>query len=252
MSLTEDLLLYVARASLPRSAGGSAVSEVALTNKFTGEATRVDFDAARPYRRLDVMEGLRAGLGPESDQELPDPNAPDSLPFYLAHCERLGLTVGLPHTLPRVLDKLIGALLEPQCVQPTFLVHHPQCMSPLARPHPTRAGLTERFELFINGAEYANAYSELNDPIDQLARMEQQARAANAGDEEAQPVDADFCTALQYGLPPTAGWGLGIDRLVMLLAGTTHIRDVLLFPIMKPLQPTQQQQATQQQPPKAL
>lgn len=226
MGFTEQLLQHLVRASL-----GSGRTTVSVSNRFTGEAATIDFGAT-PFRQIDVMHGLRDALG-ETD-ELPDPNDPASLPYYLGACDRLGLSVGLPHTLPRVLDKLIGALLEPQCIAPTFLVHHPECMSPLARRHPTRAGLTERFELFINGAEYANAYSELNDPADQLSRMEGQARAAHAGDEEAQPVDAEFCTALEFGLPPTAGWGLGIDRLVMLLAGTAHIRDVLLFPIMKP------------------
>ena len=243
MQFTEELLLAVAKQSLLR--GQTAVS---VPHKFKpDESVSIDF-SARPYASIDIMSGLAAALG-VAESDMPDPNADSSLPWYLEQCARLQLSVGLPHTLPRVLDKLIGALLEPQCVQPTFLLHHPSCMSPLARPHPTRPGLTERFELFINGSEYANAYSELNDPADQLRRMEAQARAANAGDEEAQPVDAEFCTALEYGLPPTAGWGLGVDRLVMLLAGTQHIRDVLLFPIMKPQQ--QQQQAAPQNAPAA-
>lgn len=238
MQFTEELLEAVAKQSLAR--GQTAVS---APHKFKpDQSVSIDF-SARPYAAIDIMSGLASALG-VAESAMPDPNAEASLPWYLDQCSRLQLSVGLPHTLPRVLDKLIGALLEPQCVQPTFLLHHPSCMSPLARPHPTRAGLTERFELFINGSEYANAYSELNDPVDQLRRMEGQARAANAGDEEAQPVDAEFCTALEYGLPPTAGWGLGVDRLVMLLAGTQHIRDVLLFPIMKPQQQQQQQAVT--------
>jgi lysyl-tRNA synthetase class 2 len=230
MTFTETMLPALAQAAL----GDAHRTSLRAPNKFTQVVTEVDLGAT-PYRRIDVMDGLREALGEK--EPLPDPNDEASLPWYLAACRRVGVEVHLPHTLPRVLDGLIGALLEPQCVAPTFLINHPTCLSPLSRPHSTRPGLTERFELFINGAEYVNAYSELNDPAEQRRRMEAQARALNAGDEEAQPVDAEFCQALQYGLPPTAGWGLGIDRLVMLLAGQTHIRDVLMFPVMKPQTP---------------
>ena len=115
---------------------------------------------------------------------------------------------------------------------------HPKLMSPLAKDHRDRPGLTERFELFINYKEVCNAYTELNDPVEQRARFQAQAKDKDAGDDEAMFVDEDFCKALEYGLPPTAGWGLGIDRLCMLLTDTTSIREVLLFPAMKPLDGT--------------
>lgn len=244
MHITEQMLPILAKAALGGGAAAAIVSggrtSVPAVNKFTGARVTIDLSAA-PYRRIDIMDGLAAALSLSSSSELPDPNSDASLPWYLEACARKGVKVNSPQTLPRVLDALIGGLLEPQCIQPTFLMHHPVCLSPLARLHPTRPGLTERFELFINGAEYANAYSELNDAADQRRRMEGQARALQAGDEEAQPVDGEFCTGLEYGLPPTAGWGLGIDRLVMLLSGHTHIRDVIAFPVMKPQVHAQQQ-----------
>jgi len=243
MAFTEAMLPALAQAAVAganqQEADGAPKKHLLRApNKFTQELVDIDL-AATPYRRIDVMDGLREAL--KESEPLPDPNDDANIGWYLAACQRVGVEANPPHTLPRVLDALIGGLLEPQCVQPTFLINHPTCLSPLSRPHPTRPGLTERFELFINGAEYVNAYSELNDPAEQRRRMEAQARALNAGDEEAQPVDADFCTALEYGLPPTAGWGLGIDRLVMLLAGQTHIRDVLMFPVMKPQTQAQKQ-----------
>jgi lysyl-tRNA synthetase class II len=117
--------------------------------------------------------------------------------------------------------------------QPTFLVDHPHIMSPLAKHHPTKEGMTARFELFVAGKEICNAYSELNDPTEQRARFQAQAEARKLGDGEAQVADEPFCESLEYGLPPTAGWGIGIERLVMLLSRTHHIRDVQLFSVVK-------------------
>lgn len=127
-----------------------------------------------------------------------------------------------PLTIGKVLDKLIGALVEPQCVQPTFLVHHPVSLSPLAKGHPTRPGLTQRFELFVLGVELCNSYSELNDPEEQRLRL--RPKAGDEPDEERELPDEDFCQALEYGLPPTAGWGMGLDRLTMVLTDTPQIR----------------------------
>ena len=128
----------------------------------------------------------------------------------------------------------VGEKLESVCLNPTFICDHPKIMSPLAKDHRDKPGLTERFELFANKHEMCNAYTELNDPVEQRARFQSQAKAKDAGDDEAMFVDEDFCKSLEYGLPPTAGWGMGIDRLTMFLTNKDSIREVLLFPAMKP------------------
>jgi lysyl-tRNA synthetase class 2 len=135
----------------------------------------------------------------------------------------------------KLVDKLFSERIKPNLVQPTFIVDHPVEISPLAKPHRDKPGLTERFQPYIGGLEMGNAFSELNDPIDQRERFQKLVEAARAGDEEAPAVlDDDFILALEYGMPPTGGLGFGVDRLVMLLTDQHSIRDVILFPQMKP------------------
>lgn len=152
-------------------------------------------------------------------------------------CVARGIDCTPPRTTARLLDKLVGELIEPECVNPTFIMNHPQIMSPLAKWHRSRPGLTERFELFVCRKEWCNAYTELNDPAEQRALFEGQAKAKAAGDEEAMFVDENFLQALNHGLPPTAGWGMGIDRVTMVLTDQNNIKEVLLFPAMRPEAP---------------
>lgn len=198
-----------------------------------GGADPVELDFTPPFRRVRMIPALEGALGvafpPASEL-----TTEAGVAFLNELCVKHGVECGNPRTAARLLDKLVGEFVECDCVHPTFIMEHPQVMSPLAKWHRSEAGLTERFELFVMRREVSNAYTELNDPAVQRARFAQQTQDRAAGDEEAQPVDEAFCTALEYGLPPTAGWGLGIDRLAMLLADHCNIKEVLLFPAMKP------------------
>lgn len=149
-------------------------------------------------------------------------------------CGKLGIEVDQTMGKGKLIDEIFGAKCEEHYIQPTFVYDYPKEMSPLTKKHRTIEGLTERFELFVNGKELANAYSELNDPIDQLERFQDQLRLQERGDDEAMYIDYDFVRALEYGMPPTSGMGIGIDRLCMLMTDSASIQDVLFFPQMKP------------------
>ncbi|XP_075214830.1 lysyl-tRNA synthetase isoform X2 [Lycorma delicatula] len=199
-----------------------------------GEGVEIDFTP--PFKRIKMFPGLEEYLGiklPSADQL----GTPEANEFLSSLCEKHQVECPPPRTSARLLDKLVGEFLEEKCINPTFICDHPQVMSPLAKWHRSIPGLTERFELFVMKKEICNAYTELNDPFVQRERFEQQAKDKAAGDDEAQLVDENFCTALEYGLPPTAGWGMGIDRVTMFLTDSNNIKEVLFFPAMKPDDP---------------
>lgn len=189
-------------------------------------------DFTPPFKKLDMLSTLEKEAGIVLPQDL---STDEARQFLDSTCVKLGVDCSNPRTTPRLLDKLVGHFVEPLCVNPTFITGHPQIMSPLAKPDRLGSCRTERFELFVNTTEYANAYTELNDPKIQLENFKAQSKDKSMGDEEAMPTDADFVRALEYGLPPTGGFGLGIDRFVMLLTNKENIREVLFFPTMKPL-----------------
>lgn len=196
-----------------------------------GPAQEIDFTP--PFRRISMVHELEKILGkkfPPTDQF----DTEETRKFLDDLSVEKGVECPPPRTTARLLDKLVGEFLEVTCISPTYICDHPQIMSPLAKWHRTEKGLTERFELFVMKKEICNAYTELNDPVRQKELFEDQAKAKAAGDDEAMFIDDNFCTALEYGLPPTAGWGMGIDRLTMFLTDSNNIKEVLLFPAMKP------------------
>ena len=149
-------------------------------------------------------------------------------------CKDLNIKVDKSMARGKLIDEIFGEKCEPNLIQPTYITDYPIEMSPLAKKHRDKEGLVERFELICNGKEICNAFSEINDPIDQRERFEDQVKLGNRGDDEAMVLDEDYLTALEYGMPPTAGIGIGIDRLTMILTNSDSIQDVLFFPQMKP------------------
>ena len=179
-----------------------------------------------PYRRLPILDAIKEKTGYDCNGKSEDE--------IRAFCLEKGMEVDETMGKGKLIDELFGEFCEGTYIQPTFITDYPVEMSPLTKKHRSKPGLTERFELMVNGKELANAYSELNDPIDQEERFVEQMRLADKGDDEAMIIDHDFLRALQYGMPPTSGIGIGIDRLVMLMTGKTYIQEVLFFPQMKP------------------
>jgi lysyl-tRNA synthetase class 2 len=182
---------------------------------------------ATPWRRIDYVGSVAETTGVEWDLRMPIESARD-------RALELGVGVEPGWGVGKIISEVWEAHVEPTLWEPTVVLDYPKEISPLARDHRSRAGLVERFEVIVAGRELANAFSELNDPVEQRRRFEAQAAARARGDEEAHPVDEDFLRALEYGMPPTGGMGLGVDRLVMLLTGQASIREVLLFPHLRP------------------
>ena len=179
-----------------------------------------------PYRRLPILNAIKEKTGFDCEGKTEEE--------IRAFCLQKGMEVDETMGKGKLIDELFGEFCEGTFIQPTFITDYPVEMSPLTKMHRSKPGLTERFELMVNGKELANAYSELNDPLDQEERFKEQMRLADKGDDEAMIIDQDFLRALQYGMPPTSGIGIGIDRLVMLMTGKTFIQEVLFFPQMKP------------------
>lgn len=195
-----------------------------------GEEYEVNWE--KPWRRIEMIPELESKLGekfPPGDEL----HTQETNEFLKRIIKKANIECTPPLTNARMLDTLVGEFIEEQCISPTFIMGHPQMMSPLAKYHRTHKGLCERFEAFVCKKEIVNAYTELNDPFDQRMRFEEQANQKAQGDDEAQLIDETFCNALEYGLPPTGGWGMGIDRMVMFLTDNYSIKEVLTFPMMK-------------------
>jgi lysyl-tRNA synthetase class 2 len=211
MDFTEEMLEHVCR-----FATGSTSIKV-------GE-NEISF--ARPFKRLSMTDAIKQYANV-------DISGMDESQLRAA-CDKLGIETDDSMGKGKLIDELFGETCEPHLIQPTFITDYPIEMSPLCKRHRDNPELTERFELIVNGKEIANAYSELNDPIDQRERFEEQLKLSEKGDDEAMFIDQDFLRALEYGMPPTSGMGIGIDRLVMLLTNQSTIQEVLLFPQMRP------------------
>lgn len=193
------------------------------TTEFNFDGKIINFNP--PWQRVSMVDSIKEKLNIDvltvSDQELLDAG------------RKLGCDLSGKESRGKIIDEIFGVAIQDTLIQPTFVIDYPVETSPLAKKHRSKKGLVERFEGFVAGREICNAFSELNDPIDQLERFKEQLKAKEAGDEEAQSIDEDFVRALEYGMPPTAGLGIGIDRLIMLLTNQSSIRDVIFFPQMK-------------------
>lgn len=211
MAFTEQMLEYICM-------------QVLGTTKVKVGEREIDFKA--PYKRISMLDAIKEHTGI-------DISAMDEAELR-ATCQQLGVEVDDTMGVGKLIDEIFGEKCEGSYIQPTFITDYPKEMSPLTKEHRSNPRLTERFELMVNGKELANAYSELNDPIDQRERFEEQLRLSEKGDDEAMFIDNDFLRALEYGMPPTSGMGIGMDRLVMLLTGQESIQEVLLFPQMRP------------------
>jgi lysyl-tRNA synthetase, class II len=194
------------------------------TNKIPYDNQIIDF--SRPFKRITMIDAIREYAG----VDIGDMNE-DRL---RSTCNSLGIETDATMGKGKLIDRIFGEKVESHLIQPTFIIDYPLEMSPLCKKHRTNPGLTERFELIVNRKEVCNAYSELNDPVDQRERFQEQLRLSEKGDDEAMYIDQDFLRALEYGMPPASGLGVGIDRLAMIMTNQPSIQDVLFFPQMRP------------------
>jgi lysyl-tRNA synthetase, class II len=201
----------------------AAIDVCGTTDVTVGNKT-ISFKA--PFLRISIYDAIKEHTGFDVSEM-------DEVALREV-CKKLRVEIDPSMGHGKLIDEIFGEKCEHHYVQPTFIIDYPVEMSPLTKKHRSKAGLVERFELMINGKEIANAYTELNDPIDQRERFEEQVKLMERGDEEAMYIDYDFLRALEYGMPPTSGIGFGIDRLCMLLTNQPSIQDVLLFPQMRP------------------
>ena len=188
------------------------------------DGTEINFKS--PWKRVSMIEAIEEKTG------LNVLNC--SMDELKTASKKVGIEIGAIHSRAKFIDELFSVTVEPELIQPTFVIDYPLELSPLAKKHRTKEGVVERFEGYVFGREICNAFSELNDPIDQRNRFEGQVKMREEGDDEAHQIDEDFIRALEFGMPPTAGLGVGIDRIVMLLTNQPSIRDVVFFPQMKP------------------
>jgi lysyl-tRNA synthetase, class II len=202
----------------------SICTEVFSTTEFIYEDYNISFSI--PWKRVSMVEAILEKTGIDILKASPEE--------LKAEAKKHGVETAPGDSKAKMMDELFSAVVQPELIQPTFIIDYPVELSPLAKKHRTKDGLVERFEGYVGGREICNAFSELNDPLDQRERFQQQSKMRDAGDQEAHQVDEDFLRALEYGFPPTAGLGIGIDRLVMLLTNQNSIRDVIFFPQMKP------------------
>ncbi len=198
--------------------------QVFQTLDFEFDGNKINFTS--PWKRISMLDAIKEKTGLDV--------LTASVSELKGSAKKLGIDILGLETKGKLIDEIFSASVQPELIQPTFVVDYPLELSPLAKKHRTKSGVVERFEGYVAGREICNAFSELNDPIDQKARFEGQKKMREEGDEEAHQIDEDFIRALEYGMPPTAGLGIGIDRLVMLLTNQTSIRDVIFFPQMKP------------------
>ena len=194
------------------------------TLSFNVDGTEINFRA--PWKRVSMIEAIEEKTGLNV--------LTCSMEDLKSASKKAGIEIGAIHSRAKFIDELFSIAVEPELIQPTFIIDYPLELSPLAKKHRTKEGVVERFEGYVFGREICNAFSELNDPIDQRKRFEDQVKMREAGDDEAHQIDEDFIRALEFGMPPTAGLGVGIDRIVMLLTNQQSIRDVVFFPQMKP------------------